>query len=496
MVSNEIKRVSLKDFLHIIFKRKMQIILFFSAIVGTVAVASFVSKPTYMSTTQILVKLGRENLYIPTGSGMDPIISRNLIEHINTEIEILRNISLTEEVVAYLGPNTIYPNLSDKGSGIVKAILGRHEPQSLVDKAVLKLQKNLKFEWIKDSSVIQVSFKHIDPKMAALVVNSLVHFYLDHHLKVHAAPESDGFFQNQSQVLKKELAEAEETLKIFKKHHNISSLTEERSLLLNQKAAIRSAINQSISQEAETKNRIHKLTQQLATTRKSIPQEKEVNHNPYLINTLQEKLVELEIREKELLNKYTKNSRLVKNVRGEIRIVKEKLDNQEKKQHDTNSYGLNIIYQRLQDELLKNEATLKALEGKKISQGSQIKDFRKRLEKLNQVEAELNQLNQEVYANRQNYNLYLNKFEESRISSAMDTEKITNINLIDPAKTPLEPVGPKVLLNLLLSVLFGAFGGIGLAFFREYFDDSIETIEDVEDYLQLPVLASIPYSKQ
>jgi len=495
MDSNEIKRVSLKDFLHIIFKRKMQILLFFSATVCTVAVASFVIKPTYMATAQILVKVGRENLYIPTGSDMNPIISRDIREQIIPEIEILKSRSLAEEVAVSLSPKTIYTNLSDKGSGIVKANTGRHEPRSLVDKAVLKLQKNIKVEPIKDSSVIKVSFKHKDPKMAAIVVNSLVTFYLDHHLEVHTAPESYEFFQEQSQILKKGLGEAEEKLKVFKNLHNIISLTEERSLLLNQEAILRSALNQSISQETETKNRIHQLTQQLAITRESIPQGKKVNHNPYLINTLQTKLVELEIKEKELLNKYTKNSRLVKNVREEIRIVKNKLANQEKKQHDTNTFGLNIIYQRLKDELLKNESELKALEGKKESQGYQLEDYRKRLEKLNQVEAELNQLKQEVDANRQNYGLYLNKFEESRISNAMDTEKITNVNLIEPAKTPLEPVGPKVLFNLLLSVLLGAFGGFGLAFFWEYFDDSIETIEDVEDCLHLPVLASIPYSK-
>ena len=495
MDSNEIKRVSLKDFLHIIFKRKMQILLFFSATVCTVAVASFVIKPTYMATAQILVKAGRENLYIPIGSDMSPIISSDIREQINSEIEILRSRSLAEEVAAFLSPKTIYPNLRDKGSGIVKAIIGGHEPRSLADKAVLKLQKNVKVEWIKNSNVIKVSFKHKDPKMAALVVNSLVNVYLDHHLEVHTAPESYEFFQEQSQILKKGLGEAEEKLKAFKKLHNISSLTEERSLLLNHEAVLRSALNQSISQEAETINRIHQLTQQLAITRESIPQGKVVDHNPYLINTLQAKLVELEIREKELLNKYTKNSRLVKNVRGEIRIVKNKLANQEKKQHDTNTYGLNIIYQRLKDELLKNEAELKALEGKKESQGFQLEDYQKRLEKFNQAEAELNQLKIEVDANRQNYSLYLNKFEESRISSAMDTEKITNVNLIEPAKTPLEPVSPKVLLNLLLSVLLGAFGGFSLAFFREYLDDSIETIEDVEDCLHLPVLASIPYSK-
>jgi len=495
MDSNEIKRVSLKDFLHIIFKRKMIILLFFSATVCTVAVASFVIKPTYMATAQILVKVGRENLYIPTGSDMAPIISRDIREQINSEIEILRSRSLAEEVAASLSPKTIYTNLGDKGSGIVKAIIGRHEPRSLVDKAVLILQKNVKVELIANSSVIKVSFKHKDPKMAALVVNSLVNFYLDHHLKVHTAPESYEFFQEQSQIIKKGLGEAEEKLKAFKKLHNISSLTEERSLLLNQEAVLHSELNQSISQEAETKNRIRHLTQQLTITRESIPQGKKVDYNPYLINTLQEKLVELEIMEKELLNKYTNNSRLVKNVRGEIRIVKNKLADQEKKQHDTNTFGLNIIYQRLKDELLNNEAELKALEGKKESQGFQLEDYRKRLEKLNRAEAELNQLKQEVDANRQNYSLYLNKFEESRISSAMDTEKITNVNLIEPAKTPLEPVSPKVLLNLLLSVLLGAFGGFGLAFFREYLDDSIETIEDVEACLHLPVLASIPYLK-
>jgi len=499
MDSNEIKRVSLKDFLHIIFKRKMQILLFFIATVGIVAVASFMSKPTYIATAKILVKLGRENLFIPTATDMRPILNKNILEQINNEIEILKSKSLAAEVVASLGPTTIYPSLVDKGkkvSGILKTIKGGHEPLSLIDKAAFKLQKFFKVNWINDSNVIYLSFKHKDPKIAALILDNLVHFYFDHHLNVHSASESIGFFQEQAQTLKKELGEAEIKLKAFKKFHNIISLTEERSLFLKQKSDLRSSINKSINQIAETKIRTRQLTQQLAMTRESIPQGKKIDRNPALINTLQAKLVELEIREKELLDKYTKNSRLVKNVRAEIRIVKEKLANQEKKQHDTNSYGLNIIYQRLKDELLKNEAELKALEGKKESQGYQLKDYRERLEKFNQVELKLNQLNQEVYATKQNYDLYLKKFEESRISSAMDKEMISNVKLIEPVKIPLEPFGQKVFFNLSLSVLLGTFGGFGLAFFREYFDDNIETIEDVEDFLQLPVLASIPYSKQ
>ena len=50
----------------------------------------------------------------------------------------------------------------------------------------------------------------------------------------------------------------------------------------------------------------------------------------------------------------------------------------------------------------------------------------------------------------------------------------------------------KAALNLILAIFLGAFGGLGLAFFMEYLDDKIEKVEDVEDTLDLPVLASVP----
>jgi capsular polysaccharide biosynthesis protein len=48
------------------------------------------------------------------------------------------------------------------------------------------------------------------------------------------------------------------------------------------------------------------------------------------------------------------------------------------------------------------------------------------------------------------------------------------------------------MLNFLIAVFLGAFGGLGLAFIIEYMDDRIEKIEDLEKELQLPILASIP----
>lgn len=57
---------------------------------------------------------------------------------------------------------------------------------------------------------------------------------------------------------------------------------------------------------------------------------------------------------------------------------------------------------------------------------------------------------------------------------------------------PNAPARPRVMLNILLGVVVGLVFGVGLAFFIEYLDTSVKTMEDVESFLQVPVLAVIP----
>jgi len=493
-------QASLRDFLHVLFKRKIQILLFFAVTVCVVAVGSLKAKPAYKAISQILIKVGRENIYVPTlpaSRTSSPVFTFNREEQINSEIEILKSRFLAEKVIESLGPATIYEELKNPKTGILSNLLRtQNTPPSPIERAILKLRKGINVEGVRKSDVIDVSFKHTDSHMAATVVNTLVNLYLDHHVNVHKNPQSYEFFREQAQILKGQLKQSEEKLEAFKKQHNITSLDEEKTLQLRQEADLRTAFNQTLTQEAETENRTRQLRNQLAATPKTIPQGEEIDHNPYLINTLQARLVELELKEKDLLTKYTEQSRLVQNVRDEIRMVRDKLAIHETKRYGKSRSGLNVIYQRLQEDLLRNEAELKALKAKEEIQRAQLADYRKKLAKLNRIEMELTHLQHEVDVDRQNYRLYLTKFEESRISDAMDTEKIANVSMIEPARPPLKPVSPRIFLNMVLALFLGAFGGLGLAFFWEYLDDSLEKTDDVEDYLELPVLASIPEMKK
>ena len=494
----ETYNASLRDFLHVVFKRKTQILLFFTCTMCAVVIGTVLAKPTYEATSQILVKLGRESLYVPTSGDSRPVISVNRREHIISEMEILKSRSLAEKVTDSLGPTAIYKNINDKGKGIMARFFKQAQARqsSPMEKAVSGLQRALKIESVKDSNVIEVGFKHKDPHMAATVVNRLVNLYLDQHLQVHKSPKSYKFFQEQSDSLKEKLQESEKRLKTFKKQHDLTSLDEERSLLLKQEADLRTGLNRTLSLKAETENRIRQLQHQLDSTPKDIPQGKQIGHSPYVINTLQARLVELELKEKELLTKYTDQSRLVRNVREEISLVRKKLTDQEAKRYQTSSLGLNPTYQRLQEGLFRNEVDLTALEAKMEIQYVQLSDYKRRLENLSRIEVELNQLQQEVNVDRKNFQLYLTKLEESRISEAMDMKGLTNVSVIEPALPPLKPVSPKFFLNMVLGVVLGVFGSLALVFFLEYLDDSLEKTEEVEEYLQLPVLASIPELRQ
>jgi capsular exopolysaccharide synthesis family protein len=76
----------------------------------------------------------------------------------------------------------------------------------------------------------------------------------------------------------------------------------------------------------------------------------------------------------------------------------------------------------------------------------------------------------------------------------VDTElpKTSMVEIVETAKIETVPVYPKKVLNISLGIIIGLVVGVGLAFFIEYLDTSVKTIDDVERSLGSPVLGVIP----
>lgn len=79
---------------------------------------------------------------------------------------------------------------------------------------------------------------------------------------------------------------------------------------------------------------------------------------------------------------------------------------------------------------------------------------------------------------------------QKEISNIM---KIDNVTILSKAevKKDQSPVKPKPLLNMAIAFVVGLMTGIGVAFLLEYLDNTVKTEQDVEKYLQLPVLGVV-----
>jgi polysaccharide biosynthesis transport protein len=82
------------------------------------------------------------------------------------------------------------------------------------------------------------------------------------------------------------------------------------------------------------------------------------------------------------------------------------------------------------------------------------------------------------------------KIASEKIDTALP--KTSMVQIVDYAVEGVRPVRPNKPLNIALGVIIGLVVGIGLAFFIEYLDTSVKTIDDVERTLQAPVLGVIP----
>jgi capsular exopolysaccharide synthesis family protein len=74
----------------------------------------------------------------------------------------------------------------------------------------------------------------------------------------------------------------------------------------------------------------------------------------------------------------------------------------------------------------------------------------------------------------------------------LDMPATSLVQITDSAQPQEDPVKPNKPLNITLGLIFGLIMGVGLAFFIEYLDTSVKTIDDVERAFQAPVLGVIP----
>ena len=122
--------------------------------------------------------------------------------------------------------------------------------------------------------------------------------------------------------------------------------------------------------------------------------------------------------------------------------------------------------------------------------GRQMGELMQKNREVPAIELGLQRLQRDAKVNDDLLTLLKTKHQEALIK---ESEGIDEVTFIRPAAEPAAPVGSETLNTLFIGALLGLMLGLVVAFVQETLDTSIGTIEDVESYLEVPVLGIVPH---
>ena len=476
-----IKSISIRDVFTIVLKHKGKILTVFLGTIMTVMGYTLLMPPTFEAQASLMVKIGREHMYRSEFGGITPALPFDQERIVESEIQILSSRDLTQRVIETLGIAAIYPEISE------------NPPREItpLEAAIRKMQDHLSVAKVRDSNVIKVTFENRSPTLAAQSLSLLVNFFKEKHLEVFSNPKAS-FLEKQLIVHQNKLKASKSALQSFKQEHGLSSLEEERRLLLEQRRDLDAKLKETNHTMYGLTSKLHLLKKQISQISVSTSLES-VSARERVIDETKAHLLSLRLKEQDLSTRYKAKSRFVENIRKEISMVETFIDDQESHLTDTVKTGKNPVYQALELEILRaeSERTFFKTQAEEITE--QLQELNKTLASFDELEKELSTLQLNVDSDQQNYATYLAKVEEARVSEEMDQLKMANISIIQPPTVPEKPVKPSIAVNFLLGIFAGGLAGLVFAFVSENFERGYSRPEFVSQDLGLPILSSIRY---
>jgi len=480
--------LTLRDVTAVLFRQKRVLLISFVVIILLVVLSGALT-PSYKAEMKILVRRERVDPVVTSEPNAPPqVVQEEITEsELNSEVELLNSQDLLRKVVVL--------NHLDSKQHSWREMFGKASEEVNIARAVRQLAKGLKAEPLRKTNMILVSYDSSDPDLAARVLNSLASLYLEKHLQVHRPAGEFGFFDRETEQLRKNLSSAETSLTDFTREQGVVSAQLERDLTLQKASELEASLTQTQAAIAETEQRIRTLEQQAASTPPRLTTQIRTADNPQLLQQMKSSLLALELKRTELLSKFEPTYRPVVELEQQISETLAAIAGEKNAPVRDETSDQNPVFDWVKSELAKAHADLSGLKARAATIQTALAKYRGNARALQQAAIAQQDLQQTVKTQEENYLLYQRKEEESRINDALDRGGILNVAIADQPTVPALPAR-SFLFYGLVGVLLATTGSIGLAFTSDFLDPSFRTPDEVSSFLDSPVLASIPRNGQ
>jgi len=475
---------TLRDLLTAVFfhRRAMIIAFLVPTILGLLA--AFATKTTYVAEARLLVLLGAEYIYRPevgeAGSGI--ALDRN--QFIQAEIEILSSEPLRVDTLTAVGLKRVYPDQKADD----KATDQKAAEASAFSAAADRMKRDLTITSVPQSNVLELSFRHADPAIAAEVLNKMIEIYLERRREVFQKSNSSAA-ADQGEQFAARLRKTEADLTDFTAAHGITNFDEQVTLLLRQQADLATDQRQAEQRVSTIVAQIEALRRQAVTVPESIPLYAE-NGRSQQTEGLTLRLIDLENQRRALVGKYQDDFPLVRDLDTQIAGVRSALADTAPRQSTLQRSGRNPTYQEITTERLSLQSELDGLQARRLRLTADATAIQARLDELNRLGLRLRDMQRNRGVLEETYRTFSLKAAETRLADDLERGRVANVRIVQPAVAPQQGSSPGTIIaaaGFVLGILAAFVVVVLLTALQQVF----VTIRDAETNLDLPVLLAV-----
>ena len=428
-----------------------------------------ITPKAYQAST--IIQIERRNL-TPLGNTQNPWLENYWnMEFYPTQYELLQSRGLAERVVKSL--DLMEDPAFNPGAAREGAKGGTAEADETVLGALAdQLRGGLAVDPVRNTQLVQLSFRASSPEFAAKAANAFAESYIDMGVedRFATAGKASTFLSSQIETLKQEIQDKETQLQAFSRRSDIVTMDPAANVTLKRLEALNTQYIEAKKMRIEREAQYHET--------QSGPRESMSDSlTTGVVSDQRGQILKLEREYETKLKTYKPDFPDMVTLKADIEKARQHLNEVLGEQVDKAKSNSLAAYQTAQRQEQELEGELNALKRDVINQSS--------------AAVEYTNLKVEIQTRRDLLDELMRKQSETEVAVRLQDTRQSNIRIIDKAMVPGGPFQPSLRKDVTYGLLLGLLFGIGCAVLIEVLDRTVKAPEEIERKLGLPTLAVI-----
>jgi len=451
----------LRDYWYIVLKRRWLILAVLTTVLGWFTVRAMMQTPMFSATAVLQLDRGKINLV------QDVMIQdywSGYTEFYPTQARVLQSRDLAQRVVKQLrlwehpyftGGRKLEPtdeNLENL-SGAVLGMLGVSQ--------------------IRNTQLMEVRFTTAEPKLSAELANALALQFttFNSERESNLARNTAGFIREQVEKIQQEIQEKEKLLQEYSQREDLIMVDEKEMIAMKQLDHLNTEVTEARAERAAAEARYRSIASADPGALLEVQ-----SHTT--VEALRAEKAALEREVAVLGSKFKDDWPELKRARESLQEINEKLEREQREvaRKVVAAAQRDYLEARERETLLAREASSEKGEA----------------QELNKLTTDYNQIKAEIDNQRTMLQQLLRKQSETGLTAELGEEQPVNVRVVEAALVPRGPNGPGLRRSLFLGTIVGLGLALGLAFFLDYWETNIYTIEDLRRHVPLPYMGMVP----